>query len=159
MNKTSRGRLLTQQQESTPHNTSTQHLMVFSHPLSTRTWSKPTDETVVGVVGLASNCSVESLDTRGRTATLVCVVSYTWQAEARQFNVMPFITATLGWDKSSSTAKQNTHPQFNDDQSARLESTTRVDYSSLDDIARHTCTANFTFSRGIVNKSTNICSQ
>jgi len=90
---------------------------------------------------------MKKVDPGGRSALLGCVMSYSWHAPSRRFHVVPEVTASLGFDTLPSSTRQLVHPQ-DIEHTGQLETTARVNISSLDDVSRHTCTITFSFSPG-----------
>jgi len=110
----------------------------------------------ISVLDSSSRCLVETVDPGSRGATLGCFISYAWHARSMKFNAHPPITASLSWDGSPNSAEQRSHP-MGEGYEGRMESTLRVNNSSLNDITRHTCTISFTFKPGMnTNKQINI---
>ena len=91
-------------------------------------------------------CEVVQPVIQGRSATLMCRMTYDWQGPSRQFNAPPGLDVTLSWtDVSETTVTRSANPAtFRE----TVETNMTTENVQSQTIPSHNCTIEFRFSPG-----------
>ena len=89
-------------------------------------------------------CAVIHPSNEADDATLMCKMTYEWQARPLGFNARPILDASLGWTGVPGTTVSTTADPATF--SGTLETNTTIDSTTTSDASSYSCTIEFTFS-------------